>query len=309
MGRSDKQRSLSSWLPFVGAREPEFPEEEDAVSNVYADLLTTPEEDSEWTTAQEDLDADKHPPAVISDSEESIAGEDASDAASDTDSGMPANDPFSVAAELSLRGQPAGNFQRRGKYAAYLVTKGRVPGIYLTWDAALDQISGFSHNSYKGYRTIEEAQAAWHQALANSTTGPPGSSQQRLVASSLPRASGRRVASSQSHASKQHAPSPTVHSVTPTRDAVRFSVPSHDGVASTSRQPTPHIHDGAPVLDDEDLFFAVIQGRAPGVYQGRSAATRAAGCHGGVIRKAPTSNAANCIFVTAFMAGSVWRNE
>lgn len=41
----------------------------------------------------------------------------------------------------------------------YAVRKGRVPGIYYTWDDCKKQTSGFSGPEFKGFDTIEEADA------------------------------------------------------------------------------------------------------------------------------------------------------
>ena len=39
----------------------------------------------------------------------------------------------------------------------YAVQKGRVPGVYLTWDECKKQVDGFSGAAFKSFSTMEEA--------------------------------------------------------------------------------------------------------------------------------------------------------
>jgi ribonuclease HI len=41
----------------------------------------------------------------------------------------------------------------------YVVLKVKVPGVYNDWDDCLAQVKEFPSNSYKGYKTKEEAEA------------------------------------------------------------------------------------------------------------------------------------------------------
>ena len=41
----------------------------------------------------------------------------------------------------------------------YAVTVGKVPGIYDTWNECVQNVSGYSNNSYKGFETRKEAEA------------------------------------------------------------------------------------------------------------------------------------------------------
>lgn len=41
----------------------------------------------------------------------------------------------------------------------YAVTVGKVPGVYNTWNECVQNVSGYSNNSYKGFETREEAEA------------------------------------------------------------------------------------------------------------------------------------------------------
>ena len=42
---------------------------------------------------------------------------------------------------------------------SYAVAKGRVPGVYATWDEAKKQIDGFKYAKYRKFDTVEEAEA------------------------------------------------------------------------------------------------------------------------------------------------------
>ena len=43
----------------------------------------------------------------------------------------------------------------------YVVYHGRVPGVYEDWEDCRRQVHRFSGNSYKGYTTLEEAEARY----------------------------------------------------------------------------------------------------------------------------------------------------
>lgn len=63
---------------------------------------------------------------------------------------------------------------KKQKY--YVVWKGRVPGIYLTWDECKQQTDCFQDAAYKSFKTIEEAGAAFNNehikpALNKNNTG------------------------------------------------------------------------------------------------------------------------------------------
>ena len=47
----------------------------------------------------------------------------------------------------------------------YVVYKGRVLGVYDKWDNYLKQVNKFKGNSYKGYKSREEAEARWMNHL------------------------------------------------------------------------------------------------------------------------------------------------
>lgn len=54
--------------------------------------------------------------------------------------------------------------KKKEKAAAYVVFKGRRPGIYDDWESCKDQVDGFSGCKFKGYSTFQEAQSAWDVA-------------------------------------------------------------------------------------------------------------------------------------------------
>lgn len=53
-----------------------------------------------------------------------------------------------------------GKSTRKG---AYVVTKGRIPGIYYTWEDCSAQVTGFPKNSFQGYDIRSLAEQAWEQ--------------------------------------------------------------------------------------------------------------------------------------------------
>ena len=50
--------------------------------------------------------------------------------------------------------------------AAYVVYKGKVPGVYDNWEECRRQVHRFSGNSYKGYTTRAEAECRYVRYLA-----------------------------------------------------------------------------------------------------------------------------------------------
>ena len=46
-----------------------------------------------------------------------------------------------------------------------MVFKGKVPGIYDEWDHCSEQVTKFSGNRYKGYKSREKAEARWMNHL------------------------------------------------------------------------------------------------------------------------------------------------
>jgi viroplasmin and RNaseH domain-containing protein len=48
---------------------------------------------------------------------------------------------------------------------SYVVYRGRVPGVYVHWEYCLKQVNMFKGNSYKGYKTMAEAEARWRNHL------------------------------------------------------------------------------------------------------------------------------------------------
>jgi viroplasmin and RNaseH domain-containing protein len=46
----------------------------------------------------------------------------------------------------------------------YVVYKGRKPGVYSDWNMCQAQVSGFSHASYKSFKSKEDAMKAYKMA-------------------------------------------------------------------------------------------------------------------------------------------------
>ncbi|KAG6808655.1 hypothetical protein H0H92_003381 [Tricholoma furcatifolium] len=232
------------------------------------------------------------------------------------------------AAEAQLRS----THQRSSKGKAFVVYKGRIPGVYQSWHACKDQVSGYSHNSYEGFGSLEEAQAAWDHSLIAHTTGPPGSSAAYLDSllqppqtprkTQTPRtpASAARLAAISEGLKSRHAPSPTsaLHACKPSQYPPMASSQAQDE-CSTKRmwRRTPEdayskhstqVAQGVP--NAESAWYTVIEGRQPGVYHSRSAATRAIG-QGvtGRVHMSVMEEQANEKFVRAYMAHQVKRVE
>ena len=47
----------------------------------------------------------------------------------------------------------------------YVVRKGRIPGIYHTWEECKEQVDGFKGNNYESYVSQEDAEKAWQRYL------------------------------------------------------------------------------------------------------------------------------------------------
>jgi viroplasmin and RNaseH domain-containing protein len=46
-----------------------------------------------------------------------------------------------------------------------VVFRGRNPSIYGSWRIYQEQVNGYSNNNYRGYTTLEEAEAEYHGFL------------------------------------------------------------------------------------------------------------------------------------------------
>jgi viroplasmin and RNaseH domain-containing protein len=62
------------------------------------------------------------------------------------------------------------------------VFRGRQPGVYGSWWICQAQVNGFSNNSYRGYRTLEEVVEEFNQFLADEAMGYQGMVVQALPA-------------------------------------------------------------------------------------------------------------------------------
>lgn len=55
---------------------------------------------------------------------------------------------------------------KKPRKAAYVVVKGRVPGVYTEWEKCQAQVNGFRGNEYKSYDTLRDAEKAWASVSA-----------------------------------------------------------------------------------------------------------------------------------------------
>lgn len=69
----------------------------------------------------------------------------------------------------------------------YAVAKGRKPGIYNNWPAAKAQIEGFAGAVYKGFPTIDEAQAWMKNPGFSKPFSAPGRVKESPVESTMPK--------------------------------------------------------------------------------------------------------------------------
>lgn len=171
-------------------------------------------------------------------------------------------------------------------------------GFQLYFRAATSaQVGGFSNGSQRGFRTRDDAQAAWDHALANGTVGPPLSSPTRSVGvasaplsppsnNRLPPRTTRTLPTSLSglelpvvpgtpqRASQQPInipPSPTPS--IPRTTQGNLPPPILSGTqASVPRSPLPVISTRQIAhyrLSDEDAYWVVVSGANLGVYHGK----------------------------------------
>jgi ribonuclease HI len=62
---------------------------------------------------------------------------------------------------------------KKPKKVAYVVRRGRNPGVYLTWDECKSQVDGYQGNDYCGYYTLHEAEAAWQKHCSEQDAEAP----------------------------------------------------------------------------------------------------------------------------------------
>lgn len=53
------------------------------------------------------------------------------------------------------------------KKHAYVVTRGRVPGLYYNWPDTQKQVNGFSGALFKGYTSLKAAEEAWEDHISS----------------------------------------------------------------------------------------------------------------------------------------------
>ena len=66
----------------------------------------------------------------------------------------------------------------------YVVKKGRVPGIYLSWAECLRQVDAFSGAVYKSYNTRQEAEEAFESSSLTATSSVKTAPKKRTSATS-----------------------------------------------------------------------------------------------------------------------------
>lgn len=87
---------------------------------------------------------------------------------------------------------------KKPRFAAYVVWKGRTPGVYRSWAACSAEIHGVSGAVYKGFPTVAEAEAAFAGAP------PAKASPARAATAAAP--AGARTLAIDSHSSAPHLP-------------------------------------------------------------------------------------------------------
>jgi hypothetical protein len=162
------------------------------------------------------------------------------------------------------------------------------------------QVNGFLNSLQRGYKTVEDAQAAWSHACANNSIGPSRALQTVRLASPLPpnHSTARPfLAHNMSHSVVTRAPSSIhAHKSAPASSASPLlrepheprspslgqampAAPARSGVfqplpsVSSSPRRVLHAHHNhliPPImLTDETAYWVVTSGANPGVYYGR----------------------------------------
>ena len=49
----------------------------------------------------------------------------------------------------------------------YVVHRGKVPGIYNSWEECQKQVNGYNNNIYKGFKTRKEAEDYYNHKVGN----------------------------------------------------------------------------------------------------------------------------------------------
>ncbi|XLR32370.1 hypothetical protein S83_060270, partial [Arachis hypogaea] len=136
----------------------------------------------------------------------------------------------------------------------YVVFRGRTPGIYNTWEAAEQQVSGYPRNLHRRYRSFEAGWRAWVDYMHGQCVGVSNNSQGLQL---LPLAEGVPVGAASGSAS---ASDPNLHhAVYFTADAesggqhLCFNSSSHQ--VSLKKQPTfPNESEYHPPGSDESAI-------------------------------------------------------
>ncbi|PPQ84226.1 hypothetical protein CVT24_004613 [Panaeolus cyanescens] len=84
-------------------------------------------------------------------------------------------DPFVIAEDVFLRSHPSmGTYPRtpsKNKNAAYVVSNGRLMGVFQAWHVVAYLTQYYSGAAYEGFPTLEEARDYWDHCLATGTWG------------------------------------------------------------------------------------------------------------------------------------------
>ncbi|KAI0746188.1 ribonuclease H-like domain-containing protein [Earliella scabrosa] len=94
---------------------------------------------------------------------------------------------------------------KAAKPGFYAVARGRVPGVYTTWDECQQQVNGFMGNKHQKFPTMEQAQTylAQHGVATPSTSASPAAAAPAASNGSVAAAS-NRLAQSRQHGAKPY---------------------------------------------------------------------------------------------------------
>ncbi|KAF6751975.1 hypothetical protein DFP72DRAFT_850163 [Ephemerocybe angulata] len=216
-------------------------------------------------------------------------------------------DPFAAADIALLHGSPMYPDPENAK--AYVVYRGRRPGVYQTWDGCAQQVERFSNAVYKGYKTVANARAAWEQSKANGTNQPPPPSPAPPSFSSRLRPGRGPPFQPPRHQPTVTHSQPSSHYVKKEPlSQVRFneSPASTQPLPSTSTFMLPSDIPAPRQLTSDDFWYVVVVGIRPGVYKGRLTAESCVGQYGPrVVYKWPTQAQANSFFVLMYSLSRV----
>lgn len=147
--------------------------------------------------------------------------------------------------------RPPLSLRHMGKYSVYAVASGRNPGLYSSWGETESQVRQYSGSQYKGFHSVEAAQAYMESRGAAPSAPEPASSSgygasYSLGGSSSYARSGSRSSSS-SQARSSHEPSYGHDSYQPGRSFSSAPAYDHQAGATLSHSWTEE--------DDDDSYL------------------------------------------------------